>query len=256
MMKTHWKITVLMTMIAFSTVESASAVPLFFDDNVSSNTLIANRESLVGSFDIQSRSDAFRNGTTDRHFKRGILRFSFRDDNDLTQNGFYHSRWERSVEDHVVLHENRRYELYGDAIEMVEINALGTTAYRTTDFFHRQERTGLPDITMTHANVGPVDYVYRTELYTSAIGWGGDIAYSIALNDHWLDRISTTGFLDYNLRALLGDMVFQSAVLELDYEDHSTSVPEPSTFLLLLLSVGLMVGGQMIKKLSVRYRTH
>lgn len=255
-MKTHWKIIVLVTMIAFSTVESGLAVPLFFDDNVSSNTLIANRVSLEGSFDIQSKMDAFRNGTNDRYFNRGILHFSFTDDNDLTNNGVYHSRWERSVEDHVVLHENRRYDMYRDAFEMVAINALGTTAYRATDFFHRKEKTGLPDITMTRASGGPVDYVYRTELYTSAMGWSGDIAYSMALDDHWLERISTTGVLDYNLHALFGDMVFQSAILELDYDDHPTSVPEPSTFLLLFLSLGLMGGGQMIRKLSIRYRTH
>jgi hypothetical protein len=254
-MKTYWKIVIGVVMIALSTVGTGFALPLlYFEDNVAPDTRIANRASLEGYFDLQSTIAGFTTGTQDRHFNHGRLHFAFTDDNDLREAGHYYSPWERKLKGNTYHFERRRYDILQDAFEMVEINALGTTTYKSTGFYIHKQKSGLPDLTEIQDRWGPFDSIYRTELYTSAIGWGGDIYYSMALNDDWLERISTTGILQYNLRSYMGDMVFRSAVLELDANPGATPVPEPSTFLLVFLSGGLMGGAKIIRKLAGRYR--
>ena len=256
-MKTHLKIIILVTVITLSAVDTGRALPLlFFDDNVASDTLIANRESLDGYFDLRSKINGFTNGAQDRYFDRGTLHLSFRDDNDLSKAGHYYSRWERKTIDYGYHFERRRYDILRDPFEMVEINALGTTAYEHTSAYTLTQKSGLPDETLFDDRPGPFDSSYRTEMHTSMIGWGGDIHYSMELDDYWLERISTTGLLNYNLKAIFGDMIFQSASLELHATNQATPVPEPSTFLLVFLSAGIIGGGRMIRKLYGRYPIH
>ena len=136
---------------------------------------------------------------------------------------------------------------------MVAIDALGTTRYKHTPFYISKQKSGRPDESVTDDRRGPFDYTYRTEFYTSIVGWGGDVYHSMVLDEYWLERISTIGLLHYDLKAIMGDIVLRSARLELESNPQASPVPEPSTFLLVLLSAGLLGGGSTLKKLYRRY---
>jgi hypothetical protein len=254
-MKTYLKLTILLTIAALVYVDRGLALPLHFDDNVASDTLIENRQSLAGRFDIRSKIKSFRAGSTDRYFNRGTLHFAFTDDNDLTGAGYFHSRWERKLIGNIFHYERRQYNIFRDPFELIQIKALGKTAYKYTEFYKAKEKSDLPDKMMNYDSWGPFDASYRTEFYNSVIGWGGDMTYSMALDDYWLTQISTTGILPYDLRAVMGDMILRTAVLELEANPQAAPVPEPSTFLLILTSAGLVGGGSKLRKLFSRVRS-
>ena len=255
-MNTTLKVLLLLAMATLVNVDRGLALQLRFDDNVASNILIDDRKSLEGSFDIRPKLKGFRTSANERYFSGGRLNFAFTDDNDLEDLGYYQSRWERKLKGHTYHYERRNYNRLIDWYEMVEIKALGKTTYHDTDFYMREQKSDLPDvISYVEDFWGSYDAVFRDKLYTSTAGWGGDITYSMELNDYWLAKISTTGILPYKLRAYMGDIVLKSAFLVLDGANPTTPVPEPSTIILVGMSVGLIGSGKMIRKLSERHRT-
>ncbi len=253
-MKTYLKLLILLLMATLVNVDRGLALQLYFDDNVASDALIESRRSLTGSFDIRSKVEGFRTGATERYFNRGTLHFAFSDKNDLTGGGYYHSRWERKLIGNMFHFERRQYNIFIDPFEMIQIDALGKTTYKHTEFYYTKEKSDLPDKITDYGSWGPFDATYRTEMYNAAMGWGGPMTYSMALDEYWLAKISTTGLLQYDLKSIMGDMILQSARLELGTDAQAASVPEPSTFLLVITSAGVVFGGSRFRKFFAHVR--
>ena len=253
-MKLCLKLMLLMTMVTIINVDRGLALQLYFDDNVDANTLIDNRQSLAGRFDIRSKIKGFRTGATENYFNRGTLHFAFKDDNDLTGAGYYHSRWERKLIGNMFHFERRQYNVLRDSFEMIQIDALGKTTYKHTGFYSSEEKSDLQDKIMVDDAWGSFGATYRTEMYNAAIGWGGRMNYSMALDEYWLAKISATGLLQYDLKSIMGDMILQSARLELGTDAQAASVPEPSTFLLVITSAGVVFGGSRFRKFFAHVR--
>ena len=253
-MKIYLKLLILLAMFTLVNVDRGLALQLYFDDNVDSDALIESRRSLTGSFDIRSKVEGFRKGATGQYFNRGTLEFQFRDKNDLTGGGYYHSRWERKFIGNMFHYQRRQYNIFIDPFEMIQIDALGETVYKHTEFYNVKEKSDLPDKIINYGYPGPFDATYRTEMYNAAIGWGGPMTYSMALDEYWLAKISTTGLLQYDLKSIMGDMILQSARLELVANAQAAPVPEPSTFILIVTSAGAIYGGSRFRKFFTHVR--
>lgn len=219
------------------------AVSFFLEDDISDNRLISNKDSLAGSFAIQTLWPQFKSPGARQNLTGGTLHFSFTDNDDLFNAGLFPQQWERTVEEGTVRFERSCFETFRDGFEMVRVDALGKRVSKNTDYRIQYTSSDRPDDIMVHETRGPFDYVYQTQYFSRTVGWGGDIDFSMNVDSYWLGQLLDNGFLDYNISAYMGDLIFQSARLELDFVTDPSPVPEPST--LFLLSVGFLMLGKV-----------
>ncbi|BBO70803.1 hypothetical protein DSCA_47330 [Desulfosarcina alkanivorans] len=233
----------LSTVIILVLATNGLAVSFFLDDDISDNRLVSNRESLSGSFGIPSSWSQFARPDARKNLTGGTLHFSFTDNDDLINAGFFPQQWERTVEEDTVLFGRNCFETFRDSFEMVRVDALGKRVSRQTGYRTQITNSDRPDDILVYETRGPFDYVYQTQYFNRTMGWGGDIDFSMNVDSYWLGQLLDNGFLQYNLSAYMGDLIFKSARLELDFASDPSPVPEPSTFL--LLSAGFLLLGKV-----------